>query len=80
MQALRLSSVKRDRRLVLMFFKCKNDCSHAYVEPNMVNAAILTHCSGWYVTGSKFQVLMKFFQLAAGDQNAERGHLLCIHV
>ena len=36
-QALRLTSVKRDRRLVLTFFKCENDCSHAYVEPNMVN-------------------------------------------
>lgn len=56
MQALRLSSVKRDRRLDLMFLRCENDCSHAYVDPNMVNTAILTRCSVWYVTGSAFQV------------------------
>lgn len=56
-QTLRLSSVKHDCRLVLMFFICEKDCSHAYVEPNMVNTAILTHCSVWYVTGSMFQVL-----------------------
>ena len=57
MQALRLPSVKRDRRLLLMFFRCEKDCSHAYVEPNIVNTAILTRCSVWYVTGSAFQVL-----------------------
>ena len=57
MQALRLPSVKRVRRLLLMFLICENDCSHAYVEPNMVNTAILTRCIVWYVTGSSFQVL-----------------------
>ena len=40
-----------------MFFKCENDCSHAYVEPNMVNTAICAPCSVWYVAGSPFQVL-----------------------
>ena len=57
MQALRLPSVKRDRTLVLMFFRSENDCSHAYIEPNIVNMAILTRCSVCYVTGSAFQVL-----------------------
>ena len=57
MQALRLPSVNRERRLLLMFLICENDCSHAYVEPNMVNTAILTHCIVWYVTGNSFQVL-----------------------
>ena len=47
MQALRLSSVKRDRWFVLMFFMRENDCSHVYVEPNMVNTAIPTLCSVW---------------------------------
>lgn len=32
MQAFRLPSFKRDRRLVLMCFRCENDCSHAYVD------------------------------------------------
>ena len=58
MQALRLSSVRRDRRLDLMYLRCENDCSHAYVDPNKVNTAILTRCSVWYVTGSAFQVLI----------------------
>ena len=57
-QALRLALVKRDRRFILMFFKCENDCSLAYVEPNMVNTAVHTLCSAWYVTGSAFQVLI----------------------
>ena len=55
MQALRLSSVRRDRRLDFMYLRCENDCSHAYVDPNKVNTAILTRCSVWYVTGSAFQ-------------------------
>ena len=58
MQALRLiPSVKRDSWFVLMFIKCENDCSRAYVEPNMVNTAILTFFSAWYVRGSVFQAL-----------------------
>lgn len=44
MQTLRLLSVKRDHRLVCMCLRCEHDCSHAYVEPNMVNTAILTRC------------------------------------
>ena len=57
MLALKLTPVKRDRKFVLMFFKCENDCSHAYVEPNMANKAIHTLCTVSYVTGSAFQVL-----------------------
>ena len=45
MQALRLSSIRYDCRLDLMFLRCENDCSHAYVDPNKVNTAILTRCS-----------------------------------
>ena len=56
MHALRLPSVKRDRRLVLMFFSCEKACSHAYVEPSIVSRAIFTRCSVWYVTGSAFHV------------------------
>ena len=41
MQALRLSSVRRDRRLDLIFLRYENDCSHAYVEPNKVNTHTL---------------------------------------
>lgn len=49
MQALKLPSVKRDRRLVLMFFKCEKDFLHAYVEPNIVSTAKFTHSYVWYV-------------------------------
>ena len=41
MQALRLSSVRRDRRLDLMFLRCENECSHEYADPNKVNTSIL---------------------------------------
>lgn len=58
MQAWRLLSVKRDRRVDLMFLRCENDCSRAYVDPNMINTAILTRCSVWYMTVSVFQVLI----------------------
>ena len=41
MQALRLPSVRRDRRLDLIFLRYETDCSHAYVGPNKVNTALL---------------------------------------
>lgn len=47
--------LKCDRGLLLVLFRCEKDCSHAYVEPNLVNTAILTRCT---VTGSAFQVLI----------------------
>jgi len=40
MQAFRLSSVDLERRLVLMLFRCEKDCSHVYVEPNIVRRKI----------------------------------------
>ena len=58
MQALRLSSVRRDRRLDFIFLRYKNDCSHAYVDPNKVNTEILIRCSVWYVIGSALQVFI----------------------
>ena len=58
MKALRLLSVRPDRRLDLIFLRYENDCSHVYVDPNKVNTAILIRCSVWYVTGSAFQVLL----------------------
>ena len=54
----RLSSVHRDSMLDLIFFRYEDNCSHAYVDPNKVNTAILIRCSVWYVTGSAFQVLI----------------------
>ena len=42
MEVMRFPSIKRDRRVILMLFKCENDCSHVCVEPNMVNTAIHT--------------------------------------
>ena len=53
MQALRLSSVKRDYKLVLMFFRCEKDCSHAYVKSNIVSTAILTRCMQCVVCDGK---------------------------
>ena len=58
MQALRLSSVRRDRRLDLIFLRYENDRSHASVDPNKVNTAILIRSSVWYVTGNGFQGLI----------------------
>lgn len=40
MQALRFPSVKRDCRLIFMFFRCETDCSHAFVEPEIVSTLI----------------------------------------
>ena len=51
------SSIKCDRWLVFMFFRCEKYCSHAFVAPNIVFQAILTRCSVWYVTWSEFSVL-----------------------
>ena len=44
--------------LDLIFLRYENDCSHAYVDPNKVNTAILIRCSVSYMTGSAFQVLI----------------------
>lgn len=52
--SLRLSWVQCDFRLILMFLRCKKECSCEYVETNTVSKAILKRCSMRYVAGSAF--------------------------